>query len=200
MEDIYIHLSKDPVLSSLLKIHAIEELQLSEAILSDILDSIVSQQLSTKAGATIWKRFIALFPAETFPEPIAIVAMPDETMRACGISYGKIRYMKGVCQAIIDGSFDPKSLYTMQDEEVISCLTELKGIGRWTAEMILISTLKRPDVFSLGDLGLRTAVSKLYGIPRDNLKKIEQISKAWSPYRSYASKLLWKSLDNTPIL
>lgn len=185
-------------MAELLKSHVLEELRHSDDVVSDILDSIVSQQLSTKAGAVIWNRFKTLYPSDTFPDPSTIVSTPDETLRAAGLSYSKIRYIKGVCAAIIEGVFAPQSLYTMQDEEVITYLTALKGIGRWTAEMILISTLKRPDVFSIGDLGLRTAVSRLYGVPRDDLKKIEQISRAWSPYRTYASRLLWRSLDNTP--
>lgn len=101
---------------------------------------------------------------------------------------------------MVDKSLDTEKIKKLQDEEVIIELTKLKGVGRWTAEMILIFSLRRPDVFSIGDLGLRNAVSLHYKVKRDNLKKIEEISKNWSPYRSYAARLLWRSLNNKPLV
>lgn len=163
----------------------------------NLIDSIISQQLSVKAAATISKRFKALF-GETFPRPKQILEMPDEKIRECGISYSKIKYIKGICEAIEKGELDLEKLPNLSDEEVIAELTKLKGIGRWTAEMTLMFTLKRLDVFSMGDLGLRNAVAKLYNVDRDDLKKIEEISGNWKPYRTLASRYLWKSLDTTP--
>lgn len=188
------HLKKDLVLSEIIKQYKIEESNSSVDLYQDLIDSIISQQLSGKAAATIFGRFKLLF-GKKFPTPKQILKMPDDKIRACGISYSKIRYIKGICQAIEDNTLNIKKISTLSDEEVIIELTKLKGVGRWTAEMILIFSLRRPDVFSVGDLGLRTAVSKLYKIEREDRAKIEELAKKWSPYRSLAARLLWKSLE-----
>jgi DNA-3-methyladenine glycosylase II len=120
-------------------------------------------------------------------------------LRAVGLSTAKTKYVKSLAQAIEERSLDLEDLRTKSDEEVITELIKIKGIGRWTAEMFLIFTLHRTDVFSVGDLGLRTAVARLYTIDRDNLSEIQKISEQWSPYRSFAARYLWKSLDNEPI-
>lgn len=191
------HLKKDPVISQLIE-KLDEPIPAQEVNLYlDILDSIVSQQLSVKAAATIFKRFIALFSSPV-PSPQEILQKSDEELRSAGLSYQKIKYIKSLAQAIQDKSLDLEKLKSLSDEEVIVELTKIKGIGRWTAEMILIFSLQRQDVFSVGDLGLRTAVATLYNVNREDLKTIEEISKSWSPYRSLASRYLWKSLDNMP--
>lgn len=209
------HLKKDSVLRKIIKEHKIEELDGEPDLFQDLIESIINQQLSGKAAATIFNRFKLLFTrstpfdfaqgrrsgqeTRTFPTPQQILKTSDEKIRACGISYPKVKYIKGICQAIVDKSLDIEKVQTLSDEEVIVQLTKLKGVGRWTAEMILIFSLKRPDVFSVGDLGLRNAVSKHYKIKRDNLRKIEQISEKWSPYRSFAARLLWRSLNNKQV-
>jgi len=188
------YLSKDPILEKLIKTHGELKLDGEVNLLSDIIESIVNQQLSEKAGATIWGRFKALYNSKTFPDPKKVLKTSDEKIRGCGLSYSKIKYIKGVCEAVIKNEISLERLGEQTDGEVISELIKLKGIGKWTAEMILMFSLKRPDVFSLGDLGLRTAVSKLYKVDRDNIKKIESISLKWSPYRTIAARYLWKSL------
>jgi len=187
------YLSKDPILEKLIKTHGELKLDGEVNLLSDIIESIVNQQLSEKAGATIWG-FKALYNSKTFPDPKKVLKTSDEKIRGCGLSYSKIKYIKGVCEAVIKNEISLERLGEQTDGEVISELIKLKGIGKWTAEMILMFSLKRPDVFSLGDLGLRTAVSKLYKVDRDNIKKIESISLKWSPYRTIAARYLWKSL------
>lgn len=190
-------LATDPIMNDLLGIHELEELPTGRDLYTSIVESIISQQLSVKASDTIYKRFLALFGGKA-PQPGQILAIPDEDIRAVGISYAKIKYIKGLDEAVTTKAIDLHKLHEMSDEMVISELTKLKGIGRWTAEMLLIFSLGRADVFSMGDVGLRNAVAKLYNVDRDNLDAIGIIVAQWSPYKSYASRLLWKSLDNAP--
>lgn len=193
--EIVSHLEKDPVLKKLIERYEFPALKTSENLFFDIIDSIVSQQLSIKAGSTILGRFKNVFNGKAFPNALDILSTPDEKIRECGMSFAKIKYIKGIAEAIVQKTLDLQKLYELQDEGVIEELTKQKGIGRWTAEMILIGSLGRMDVFSVGDLGLRTAVSRLYNVKRDDLKKIESISLMWKPYRTIASRYLWKSLD-----
>lgn len=190
------HLNKDLVLRKIIKKYQIEELNGESDLFQDLIESIINQQLSGKAATTIFNRFKNLLKNKLTPQ--RVLKLSDKKIRNCGISYPKIKYIKGICRAIVDKTLDMKKVQRLSDEEVIIELTKLKGVGRWTAEMILIFSLKRPDVFSIGDLGLRNAVSRHYKINRDNLKKIELISKKWSPYRSFAARYLWRSLDNRP--
>jgi DNA-3-methyladenine glycosylase II len=119
-------------------------------------------------------------------------------LRAVGLSYAKAKYVKSVCEHALSGDVDFEGMRNLPDEEIIAELIKIKGVGRWTAEMFIMFSLNRPDVFSLGDLGLRNAVAKLYNVDRDDLAAIEKISQKWKPYRSLASRYLWKSLDNAP--
>ncbi len=189
------HLSKDKKLGSLIKKHGELEWDWESDLFFDLIESIISQQLSGKASATIFGRFKKLFTTKKFPSPSDILKISDEKIRACGISFAKIKYIKGLCQAILDGNLNLDKLPLLSDEEVITELIKIKGIGKWTAEMVLMFSLKRMDVFSIGDLGLRTAVSKLYNIKKEDAKKIEKLSLKWSPYRTIAARYLWKSLD-----
>lgn len=190
-------LIKDPVMAELAKRHGIPTWpNESTDLLTDIIDSIISQQLSSKAAATIFKRFQALLP-DAVVTPKAVLAIPDEKMRACGISNAKVSYIKGICQSVLDRTLNLEKLREMSDDEVLVELVKQRGIGPWTAQMIMMFTLRRPDIFSVGDLGLRTAVAKLYQVDRDNLKKIEEISFSWKPHRTIASRLLWKSLGES---
>lgn len=190
-------LKKDPVMAPVVDRHPLEIAVEEKNLLESIVGAIISQQLSVKAADTIEKRFYGLFGG-VFPKPEQIIEASGDDIRAQGISYSKIKYIKGLAQAVIDKQIDLDGIVQKDDEQVIEDLVALKGIGRWTAEMILIFSLYRPDVFSMGDLGLRTAVSKLYGVDRDDLLAIEKITEQWSPYRSFGSRLLWKSLDNEP--
>lgn len=161
----------------------------------DIVDSIISQQLSGKAAATIFNRFKTLFPKGKIT-PQKLLKIPDETIRACGISYSKIKYIKGVAEAVMQKQINLDSLTDLPDEEVINELIKLKGVGKWTAEMFLMFTLLREDIFSTGDLGLKNAIIKHYSLgenPRE--KDLLRVSSKWSPYRSIASRILWKSLE-----
>jgi DNA-3-methyladenine glycosylase II len=161
----------------------------------DLVDSIISQQLSGKAAATIFGRFKKLFPQEKIT-PEELLKIEDQTIRAAGISFSKIKYIKGIAKAVIDKEIDLKSLDELSDEEVIKELTKLKGIGQWTAEMFLMFTLGRKDIFSAGDLGLQNAMIKIYKLEgKLDKQKLLEISAKWSPHRSIASRILWKSLE-----
>lgn len=191
-----IHLQKDKRLCALLAKYQVSSPQVSHTLFRDLLDAIISQQLSNKAASTIFKRFLDLFPKEQVPSPEEIIKLSEDTLRSCGVSRQKASYLKSLAQALVSNELILESLRVLPDEEVINSLTKVKGIGRWTAEMFLIFSLGRQDTFSAGDLGLCTAVAKLYGVDRKDKTSILKISNAWSPYRSLASLYLWQSLEN----
>jgi DNA-3-methyladenine glycosylase II len=152
---------------------------------ANLCESIVSQQLSIKAADTIWGRVLALYPKKRIT-PTGVLKIDDETYRKCGMSYAKIRYMKDLAKHTIDGTVKFMEFPTLSNEEITKELLLVKGIGPWTAEMFLMFTMAKGDIFSPGDQGLKNAMKKLKG-----LKKPVK----WSPYRSYASRILWKSLE-----
>lgn len=187
------HLATDPVMYSLIEKYGDLDLNYTSSPFDDLVYSIISQQLSDKAASTIAARFVKLAKETPF-NPFKVQGIPDVEMREAGISYAKIKYIKEIAQAVSEGRLDFLAMEKMEDEQVIFELTKIKGIGKWTAEMFLIFTLKREDVFSLGDAGLRRAVANLYYASPNDLEAIEKISLRWKPYRSYASRYLWKSL------
>ncbi|MSO19944.1 MAG: DNA-3-methyladenine glycosylase 2 family protein [Acidobacteria bacterium] len=162
-----------------------------------LVEAIIYQQLSGKAAGTILRRFRELFPSHRFPTTQQILAMPLERMRAVGLSRQKISYIRDLAERVEDGSFPLRRVSRMADAEVITHLTQVKGIGRWTSEMFLIFTLGRPDVLSTGDLAIRKAVQRAYGYK--SLPAFSTVARhglRWQPYRSIASWYLWASVDN----
>lgn len=156
---------------------------------------IVGQQLSGKAADTIFGRFEKLFPKGII-QPQDILSIPHDALRGVGMSHAKARYVRHLAEAFLHEGLQLLQLDSMADEEIIIELTKVKGIGRWTAEMFLIFTLGREDVFSFGDLGLKKGLMKVYGFKKEPTKKqIEKIVKNWSPHKSYASRVLWGSLE-----
>lgn len=173
-------------------------IQKSDKLFFSLVESIISQQLSVKAGDTIVKRFMALFPDGEIT-PKAVLSVPRETLRSVGMSWSKADYVHNISRAIVEKQLDFTNFDNLTDEEVILELTKIKGIGRWTAEMFLMFTMAREDVFSYGDVGLQNAIQKLYKLKAKPTKKqMEKFSKKWSPYRTYAARILWRSLDNEP--
>ena len=163
--------------------------------LSALVASIVSQQLSTKAAATIFGRFLALFPGGEIPDAAAIAALDDGALRAVGLSGQKVGYLRDLSARIADGRLRLDELEALPDEEVIERLTAVKGFGRWTAEMFLMFRLHRPDVLPVGDLGIVKAVQKLYRLRKTpDATRILKIGDGWRPYRSVASWYLWQTL------
>ncbi|MBI3402829.1 MAG: DNA-3-methyladenine glycosylase 2 family protein [Acidobacteria bacterium] len=166
--------------------------------LSALVGAIVSQQLSTKAAATIFGRFVALFPDGHIPHAEAIAARSDAELRGVGLSGQKVGYMRDLAARVIDGRLQLDELDVLADEEVIERLTAVKGFGRWTAEMFLMFRLHRPDVLPAGDLGIVNAIHRLYGLrKKPDAKRILKMGEAWRPYRSVASWYLWQTLRET---
>ncbi|OGE82871.1 MAG: hypothetical protein A3B23_00755 [Candidatus Colwellbacteria bacterium RIFCSPLOWO2_01_FULL_48_10] len=161
-----------------------------------LVESIISQQLSVKAADTITTRFIKLFAKKKiakFPTPKDILKTRKNVLRSAGISGQKASYIRNIARAKIDF----KKIKQMGDEEVIVELTKIKGIGRWTAEMFLMFSLQRDDVFSCGDLGLLNGMKKVYGLRKHpSRRQVEKITAKWKPYRTLAARYLWASLDN----
>ncbi len=158
-----------------------------------LISAIVEQQLSGRVAEVIWGRLKTLTGGSVTPE--RLLTANDEELRGIGLSGMKVKYVKALAQAVTDGEVRLEALESMGDEEIVQCLTAVKGIGRWTAEMFLMFSLGRPDVFSCGDGGLQRAVQKLYGVePKKD--ELLRISSRWEPYRSYASLYLWRSLKD----
>src|ERR1700675_3070003 len=163
--------------------------------LSALVGAIVSQQLSTKAAATIFGRFAALFENDHIPSAAAIAVLADDTLRGVGLSGQKVGYLRDLCARVADGRLQLDELVALSDEQVVERLTAVKGFGRWTAEMFLMFRLHRPDVLPADDLGIVKAVQKLYGLrKRPDAKRILKIGDIWRPYRSVASWYLWQTL------
>jgi len=159
--------------------------------------SIIYQQLSGKAAATIYGRVAALFPGTSTPEPAAMLAFPDDTLRSAGMSRAKVAAVKDLAEKTLSGSLPTvEALHHMTDDEIIACLTTVRGIGRWTVEMLLMFRMGRPDVLPATDLGVRKGYMLTYGLsdlpaPRFLLQHGEQ----WRPFRSVASWYMWRAVD-----
>lgn len=189
----------DPILDQIIEqIGYLEPLDSSQTdLLSALAKAIISQQISTTVAATLNQRFLQLY---TQPSGITLTAQallntPEETLRSIGLSRPKIRYLKEIAQKIQLGFPTLQELATLEDEVVIQTLITLKGVGRWTAQMLLIFHLQRPDVLPIDDLGIRTAIAKWYNLDSlPNAQKIVQVAQKWQPYRSLACRYLWRSL------
>ncbi len=193
-------LFKDPVLAGIIEKGVELKSARSEDLYFKLLGSIVSQQLSTKVAATIFKRFSALFP-ENYPHPYLVQAASDEMLRSAGLSFQKINYIRNVASFAAAGNLEHAAIDAMEDEVLIEYLTQIKGVGRWTVEMLLMFALERADVFPVDDLGIQNAMKRHYGLEETgkNLKlKMQEIASNWRPYRTVASKYLWQSLNNVP--
>jgi len=166
-----------------------------------LLRAIVSQQISTKAAAAIWRRFTALFRPDGYPEPREVLRMEEDELREAGLSRQKAGYLKAIAEYQERGLLDYEHLSQLDEEAFTAHLTAIKGVGRWTAQMLQMFALDQPDVFSEGDLGIQNAMRKLYGLEETGRalhKKMLLLAEPWRPYRSLACKYLWKSLDPTP--
>jgi DNA-3-methyladenine glycosylase II len=158
--------------------------------------SIASQQLSTKAAATIFRRFCDLFPPDRRPSPDRVMTLTDGEIRAVGFSRPKVGFIKDLAARVLDGRLDLPGLSTHPDDEVMRQLVDVKGIGRWTAEIFLMFRLGRPDILPADDLGLMNAVHRAYGLrKRPDAKRLRKMGEAWRPYRSVAAWYLWASLS-----
>ena len=197
------HLSRDKKLKKLLEAGQPHKLVKRKNICTYLCASIMSQQLSTKVSDVIYKRFISLYGGK---EPTAqqILDTPSEILRGIGLSNAKVSYVKNVAQFETESGMAAKKLNKMTDEEVIEYLIVIKGVGRWTIEMLLMFALGREDVFAVDDLGIQNAMIRLYKLNNSDKKKLKEdmlrLSSKWSPYRTYACVHLWQWKDNAPIV
>ncbi len=190
----------DPLLRPIIKRHAPCAIRPHRHYFETLVGSIISQQLSTSAAATILQRFRALYLPSRFPRPEAILDTPVDRLRAIGLSTQKVSYILDLATMTHQGQIRLSRLSRLADQEVIESLTRVRGIGVWTAHMFLIFSLARLDVLPVGDLGIRKAVRDLYGLSDlPNPTTIEAIAaeRGWTPYRSVASWFLWRSLEKT---
>jgi DNA-3-methyladenine glycosylase II len=195
-----IHLSKDKKLARLLSGQESFSLTRRKHVYLYLCFSILSQQLSTKVADTIRKRFLKLYPG--IPTPEQILATAHETLRSIGLSGAKANYVHNVARFAMETGMDYKVLDKMNNEEVIEYLIPIKGVGRWTIEMLLMFTLGREDVFAVDDLGIQQAMINVYKLDKTDKKRLREdmlrISAKWSPYRSFACLHLWRHKDNVP--
>ena len=190
---------RDPVLRELMRVHG--PCGLADAQHTDpfraLVSAIISQQLSTRAAATIKARLDHLAGGPLTPRRLA--AIDDERLRGVGLSRQKIAYIRDLCNRVSSGQLALDHLDAMTDEDVVGALTSVKGIGRWTAEMFLMFRLHRPDVLPVGDLGIIKAVQRAYGLRKiPSPDRLTKLGEQWRPYKSVACWYLWASLDNKP--
>ena len=184
------HLSKDKKLKKIIEAQEAFVLSKRNKVYLRLCSSILSQQLSTRVAQVLYQRFLGLFGGKE-PSAKQILETPATIFRSIGFSNAKASYVHNVCRFFIENKITDARLNKMSNDEVLDLLTQIKGVGKWTVEMILMFTLGREDVFALDDLGLKQSVIKLYKIKETDKKllreKIEKISLKWSPYRTYAS-------------
>ena len=192
------HLKKDKGLAELVKGEAYT-LQKRKNTAIRLIASIVSQQLNTKVAAIIFKRFLDIYKGKE-PGMQAIIDTPFDILRGIGLSNSKVNYVQNVAQFFISQKITDKQLYAMEPEAVIELLTQIKGVGRWTVEMLLMFSLGHEDVFAVDDLGIQQAMIRLYKIKYTTKKELQtkmlKRSLAWAPYRTYACLHLWNWKDS----
>ncbi len=195
----YQQLSKDRKLKKIIETHGPLELQKHNKVYLRLCASIMSQQLSVKVARVIHQRFLDLYKNKN-PKPAEILNTPFEKLRGIGLSNAKATYVQNVCRFFIEEKISDTKLKRMENEAVVDCLTQIKGVGRWTVEMILMFTLGREDVFAVDDLGIQNAMISLYKLDNSDKKKLKQemlrLSAKWAPYRTYACMYLWRHKDS----
>lgn len=194
------HLSKDPKLAAVIAVTELPTLATTSDdtdVYTVLLDSVVSQQLSVKAANTIFKRFCGLFPNDC-PYPEMVANLSDEELRAVGLSRQKAGYIRNVARYWQDHNLQDTDWDSLTDQEIIHLLTPIKGVGSWTVEMLLMFSLRRPDVFAPDDLGIQQGMIRIYELEEKGnalRKKMTQIAEAWRPYRTYACRYIWRYKD-----
>lgn len=192
------HLKKDIKLATIINGAVHERIKPHKNIPLQLIASIMSQQLNTKVADIIYKRFLALYNNKE-PKPQQVLDTPAETLRSIGLSNAKVKYVHNVAAFCAEHKITDKKLHAMSNEEIEQLLTQIKGVGKWTTEMLMMFALGREDVFSTDDLGIQQAMIKLYGIRTKDKKKLRErmtkIAKSWSPYRTYGCLYLWAWKD-----
>jgi 3-methyladenine DNA glycosylase/8-oxoguanine DNA glycosylase len=189
----------EPRLRSLIERRGPPRLQRTRNSFQSLARTILYQQLSGKAAATIYRRFLQLFPTHRFPTPAAVGKMPLARLRAAGLSGQKAAYLHTLAQKYQQGAIRPRRFNQMSATEITEMLTQVKGIGPWTADMFLIFALNRPDVLPVGDLGVRKGMQRLCALATlPDAETMRHVAAPWRPFRSVASWYLWRMLDEHP--
>jgi len=192
------HLKKDKSLKKVIEKVGVIKTTKQNDLYFMLLRAIAGQQLSVKAAQTIWNRFLKLFK-EDYPHPETVLKMKDDKMRSVGLSYQKAGYVKNIARFSIEQTLNYDELKLKDDEALIEYLVQIKGVGRWTVEMILMFSLNREDVFPKDDLGIQNGMIKLYDLKAANKKELfEQmykVSEKWKPYRTLGCKYIWRHKD-----
>ncbi len=188
---------RDPTLAAIMRAHAGVFLVRRGEPFMTLARAIVGQQISVRVAQSVWDRFVAAAPDAT---PAQVLALDRRRLRACGLSARKVEYIADLARHFADGTIHVQRWPQMDDEAVIAELVQVRGIGRWTAEMFLIFNLLRPDVFPLDDLGLQKAIRRAYFNGRSATRaRMRRLGTTWSPWRSVATWYLWRSLDPVPV-
>jgi len=188
---------RDPILAPVIRRHRTRSLLDAPPMdpFPALCRTITAQQISTKAAATIHGRLVALMPRGVTPK--AMLTLTDDQLRAAGMSRQKTAYLRDLATKVQNGELPTHSLHELSDEDVIQAIVKVKGLGRWSAEMFLMFRLHRPDVLPVDDLGIMTAIQRLYGLrKRPKPDRMRKIAEAWRPYRTVACWYLWRSLEN----
>jgi len=170
----------------------------SGKIYFDLLESIVSQQLSVKVADVIFKRFLSLF-SNNYPNPNLVVAIEFDKLRSVGLSGQKASYLQNVAKFALENDLEKMDWASMSDEEIVLFLTQIKGVGKWTVQMLLMFTLARPDIFPVDDLGIQQGMQRLFKIEEQNPRllkiRMTELAKPWRPWRTVACRYLWRWKD-----
>jgi len=189
---------KDPLILELKNKFTLPELNSSADFYHDMVENIVGQQLSGKVAQVIFNRFKTLFP-NNYPTPDLVLAIPDETLRGIGLSGAKTKYVKALAEFTLHHDLSLQQVAKLSDEELIKLLTQIKGVGVWTAQMLLIFSLNRQDVFPVDDLAIQQGMRELYKIRVDGKQfkeRLNKISDKWKPYRTIGSRLVWAYVND----
>lgn len=191
------HLHKEPNISRVL--HSIEmpDFAPSQNIYFDLLESIVSQQLSVKVATVIFNRFLLLFPNQQ-PHPELLIALDIETLRSVGLSNQKAAYLQNVARFSLEHNLEDKNWHAMSDENIIQFLTQIKGVGIWTVQMLLMFSLGRQDILPVGDLGIQQGMAKIFGLQetgKELQNKMLELAEPWRPWRTVACRYVWRWKD-----
>jgi len=188
----------DPELTTLLDTFEIENWTLETNYFKSLSRAIIYQQLSGKAANTISDRFIALYDGKDYPSPEDVLKTNHETLRSVGLSNAKAQYIKNISEAFLDGTVDHAHLDSLSDNEIMAQLVSIKGVGPWTAQMFLMFTLNRPDVFPTRDLGVRKGFQQYFKMAElPTPEAMEKRAEKWKPYRTIAALYLWKVVDGS---
>lgn len=193
-----IHLQQEASIQPLLAQIEMPDFTPSGRIYYDLLESIVSQQLSVKVADVIFKRFISLFP-DNYPHPDLVIAIEFEKLRGVGLSGQKAGYLQNVAKFALENDLEKTDWASMSDDEIISFLTQIKGVGKWTVQMLLMFTLARPDIFPVDDLGIQQGMQRLFKIEEQNPRllkiRMTELAEPWRPWRTVACRYLWRWKD-----